>query len=651
MTTVDVPAVAPATDEELRSVLAQADPSLLVNCLIQLTGDVELLQLYQPYFAPTAVRSVLDSHTIDGAIIDDVIDRMVRELTKRTDQALPPPSTVEPALFRRMAEFCVGEPVSAEFVPILEEQAGFVKARRVVPITRTPPHDFNVIVIGAGMTGINAAIKLGEAGFSYHVFEGRHELGGTWSVNKYPGAAVDTPSAYYSYSFEPNPEWTHFYPLGDEYHAYMKRVANKYDLLEHITFNSVVVGCDWSDVRQRWLVRVSTDGGEVTEHEAAAVVTAMGFLNRPNVPDFPGRDSFQGSVVHSARWDPDLDLAGKRVVLLGAGCTAVQIAQAVAEEVAFLTVVQHQAHWIGPVRATHGKIPDALRWVITNVPHYQRWFRLKAYWYASDNIYPITRIDPEWYETHVSASPANDAMMQACLAHIRASFPDRPDLREKLTPDFPPFAKRTIADPGYYRALARPNVNLVTGTIERYEPDGVIVSGGEKICCDVVVLATGFTIDFLRTIDIRGRNNVKLADVWGNDPRGYLGILVPGFPNLFTTSGPNSAANHGGGHNLTAEEQVHFVIESLQYLVEHDAAAMEPTQEATDVYNARVDEELDKTVWQHAGTAHGYYRNAVGRAGISCPWRMVDYWSMLRAPNADDLVITPAAASGPLDKS
>ena len=164
MTTVDVPAVAPATDEELRSVLAQADPSLLVNCLIQLTGDVELLQLYQPYFAPTAVRSVLDSHTIDGAIIDDVIDRMIRELTKRTDQALPPPSTVEPALFRRMAEFCVGEPVSAEFVPILEEQAGFVKARRVVPITRTPPHDFNVIVIGAGMTGITPPSSWGRPG-------------------------------------------------------------------------------------------------------------------------------------------------------------------------------------------------------------------------------------------------------------------------------------------------------------------------------------------------------------------------------------------------------------------------------------------------------------------------------------------------------
>jgi cation diffusion facilitator CzcD-associated flavoprotein CzcO len=237
--------------------------------------------------------------------------------------------------------------------------------------------------------------------------------------------------------------------------------------------------------------------------------------------------------------------------------------------------------------------------------------------------------------------------MQVCLAYIEASFPDRPDLRTKLTPDFPPFARRIIGDPGYYKALKRPNVELVTGTIERYEPDGVIVSGGRKIECDVVVLATGFTLDFLRTVDITGRDGVKLAEVWSDDPRGYLGILVPGFPNLFTTCGPNSAANHGGGHNITAEEQVHYVVESLQYLLEHDAATMEPTQDATDAYNRRVDEELDKTVWQHGGTAHGYYRNAKGRAGIACPWRMVDYWTMMRSPDPDDLIITQAAVPSP----
>jgi cation diffusion facilitator CzcD-associated flavoprotein CzcO len=187
---------------------------------------------------------------------------------------------------------------------------------------------------------------------------------------------------------------------------------------------------------------------------------------------------------------------------------------------------------------------------------------------------------------------------------------------------------------------------LVTGTIERYEADGVIVSGEGKISCDVVILATGLTLEWLGSIDIRGREGLKLSDVWGDDPRAYLGIMVPGFPNLFTTSGPNSAANHGGGHNLTAEEQVQYVIECLQYIIETDGAALEPTQDATDTYNAQVDEEIDKTVWQHPRTAHGYYRNVAGRAGMSCPWRMVDYWTMLRAPNPDDLVVTPAAERG-----
>jgi cation diffusion facilitator CzcD-associated flavoprotein CzcO len=641
MTTVDAGLAAPASVSELRDRLRHADPAVLVTCLVQLTGDAALLDRYDPLLTPVPVRSVLESHTVDPAAADEIVERMVAEMTARVGATLPPPKSEEPEHFRRMAEFCVGEPVDAEFVPILEEQAGFVSARRVVPVTRTPPSDWNVIVIGAGMTGINAAIKLGEAGFRYHVFESRHELGGTWSINKYPGAAVDTPSAYYSYSFEPNPAWTHFYPVGDEYHDYLKRVAEKYDVAANISFDTAVTGCRWSDDRQRWVVTTSHNG-DTTEHEAAAVVTALGFLNRPNIPDIPGRDGFEGAVVHSARWDPSIDLVGKRVVLLGAGCTAVQIAEAVAGDAAALTVVQQQPHWIRPMKATHGRIPDALRWVICNVPHYQRWFRLKTYWYASDNIYPIPRIDPEWYASHVSASPANDALMQVCLAYIEASFPDRPDLREKLTPDFPPFAKRIIGDPGYYKALALPTVELVTGTIERYESDGVIVTGGRRIACDVVVLATGFTLDFLRTIDVTGRDGMKLADTWGDDPRAYLGMQVPGFPNLFTTAGPNSASNHGGGHNLTAEEQVHYVVECLQYLLEHDATAMEPTQDATDTYNRRVDEELDKTVWQHGGTAHGYYRNTKGRAGIACPWRMVDYWTMLRAPHPDDLVITPA---------
>ena len=192
MTAIDAGPAAPATVDELRSVLGEADPSLLLNCLIQVTGDASLLDRYGPQFSPVAVRSILESHTVEAAVVVEIVERMVTELAARGEAPLPEPAMVEPDLFCRMAEFCVGERVGSEFVPILEEQAGFAKARRVVPVTRTPPPEFNVIVIGAGMTGINAAIKLQEAGFRYQVFESRHEIGGTWSVNKYPGAAVDT---------------------------------------------------------------------------------------------------------------------------------------------------------------------------------------------------------------------------------------------------------------------------------------------------------------------------------------------------------------------------------------------------------------------------------------------------------------------------
>jgi 4-hydroxyacetophenone monooxygenase len=166
-----------------------------------------------------------------------------------------------------------------------------------------------------------------------------------------------------------------------------------------------------------------------------------------------------------------------------------------------------------------------------------------------------------------------------------------------------------------------------------------VLAGGQRVPCDVVILATGFSIDMLSTLRITGRNGRTLTETWGDDPRAYLGLLVPGFPNLFTTAGPNSAPNHGGGHNLTSEEQVHYIVECLQLLVERDAAAMEITQEATDEYNRRVDAELDKTVWQHGGTANGYYRNSRGRAWLACPWRMVDYWTMLRAPATEHLTL------------
>jgi len=211
-----------------------------------------------------------------------------------------------------------------------------------------------------------------------------------------------------------------------------------------------------------------------------------------------------------------------------------------------------------------------------------------------------------------------------------------------LTPDFPPFAKRIVKDPGFFEAVKRDNVAVHAASFREIRPDGVVTTEGEFLPAEVVIWATGFKLEYLGFLDVVGRDGVKLTDEWADqNPRAYLGITVPGFPNFFVTAGPNAAPNHGGGHNVTSEEHVHYVVESLQYLVEHGLTAMEPTREATDDYNRRVDEELDQTVWTHGRTANGYYRNKSGRAWISCPWRLVDYWAMLREPAPEDYRFTP----------
>ena len=421
----------------------------------------------------------------------------------------------------------------------------------------------------------------------------------------------------------------------------MHGVARKYDLYPHISFSTRVLGCEWNEDTQLWHVTVRHADGSVRTHQANVVVTATGVLNGVSIPEIPGADTFQGEQMHTAEWRSDVDLRGKRVVVLGTGCTSVQVVTSIADQVRSLAVVMRQPHWVIPERAVSEEVPDGMRWAMEHIPYFHQWFRIKSYWWAADKGWPVPRIDEQWQATHVSASPANDAVMQVCLDHLDRSFADRPDLKAKLTPDFPPFAKRIVKDPGFFETVKRDNVSLHTASFQEIRPDGVVTTEGEFLPADVIIWATGFKLEYLGFLDVVGRNGVKLADEWaGQNPRAYLGITVPGFPNFFVTAGPNAAPNHGGGHNITSEEHVHYVVESLQYLVENGHAAMEPTLEATDEYNRRVDDELDKTVWKHGGTANGYYRNASGRAWVSCPWRLVDYWTMLREPDPADYVFT-----------
>ncbi|CAM5644674.1 cyclohexanone monooxygenase [Streptomyces pilosus] len=656
MTTIDAnpapdPAPAGAPDEldrdAIRKILAGADPALLLNCLVQLTGDVSLLDTFggEAVQRPDPTRRLMPATVMPDADADAVIDRLSALLggpDGRADRAPLPVPDLD--LFRRMTELAVGDSVGPEFPPLLIEQAGFRLERQVVPVTRRPPASFDVAVIGAGMAGIHTAITAERRGFTCRVFERANDIGGTWRVNTYPGVAVDTPSLYYSFSYELNPDWTHFYPAGGQYQTYLRRVVDRHGLREKISFGTEVTGLRWDESVQRWQLTLRAADGTVSTTSAAAVVTAAGFLNRPSVPNVPGRTDFAGDQFHTAEWDERVPLAGRRVAVIGAGATALQVVPSLIDDVASLALFQRQPHWVLPKFSGEYEVPEAERWALRHVPFYHQWARLKAYWFMSDNLYPNIRADAEWMRDHPhSISPGNERVRQVCLKYIDEMFGDEPDLAAAMTPDFPPMGKRIIKDPGgYYAALRRDHARVVTAAIDRVVPEGIVTADGELIELDVIIWATGFTLDFLSPVEIIGRDGRKLSEEWdgGRAPSSYLGGTVPGFPNLFVTSGPNSSAGHGGGHNFMVESVVHYIMECLQLTVERGARSIEVTRRAHEEHNAEVDTVMAGTIWCNAPTAHTYYRDANGRPILPSPWRMVDFWAKLRAPVEDHFVLS-----------
>jgi cation diffusion facilitator CzcD-associated flavoprotein CzcO len=625
--------------------IAEVDPSYLVASLVHLTGDLSLLDTYRSAFTPLPLRTGRAAFEVEASAAAEIRARLADELARTDEPTLLMPDDAE---FKAIAEFVVGESIPDDYVALLAEQAGFVRSVRTLPIEAEPSEDFDVIVIGSGLVGIAAAVKLGEAGFNYSVIEARDDIGGTWSRNRYPGVAVDTPSHYYSLSFDLNPGWSHYYPYGDQYLRYLRGVCERHGVTERVQLNTEVQSLTWHEDSAQWEVVTVRDGVESTQR-ARAVVTALGFFSRAIKPTFDKQEDFEGVIMHSSEWRDDVDLTGKKVVVLGAGCTASQIVANVAEPAEHLTVISRQPHWVVPGQAG-AEVEEGMKWALANIPFFHQWFRLRTFWYTSDNGFPVTRVDNEWVQEHeLSTSAANQAVLDVCLDYIESKFGDRPELKEKLTPDFPPFGKRIVLDAGFYDALLRDDVDLLGGTIDHYTPNGLVTTEGNEVEADVVVLATGFTLDWLCTLDIHGRDGAVLLDQWDPVPRAYLGVTAPNFPNLFITSGPNSAILHGAGNNFAGETQVHYIVECLQMMLNKGARTMEVDAAATETYNEWVDEEMATTVWQNATGAHGYYRTN-GKTIVGSPWKMVDYWNECRSPREEhfhfDGVRSPVGAAG-----
>lgn len=631
---------APITEDDafLAEALEHASVATLMMAIVHLTGDAGILD------GPIRPQRPLPGEH-DGGLSDEdkaaVRARALEALRAYRDRGctLPPPPS--PATIRAMMSFLVGEEVPDEYVPMfLEEMALDSGDARGVDWSRVPAarrESARVVVIGAGMSGILAAIRLEQAGIPYVVIEKNDGVGGTWLENRYPGCRVDVANHFYSYSFEPNHDWPEFFSQRAELHQYFEDCADRYRVRSRIRFATEVVGARWNEDAGRWAVRVRPRGGAEETLPADALISAVGQLNRPRLPDIPGRDSFAGPAFHSAEWQEQHDLRGKRVAVIGTGASAFQLAPEVAKAASRLLVFQRSPPWMVPNPRYHARVGAAKKWLLHHVPYYARWYRFLLFWPGSDGLMPSLVIDPEWPHPERSVNAMNDVMREYFTQYMREQIGDDAALLAKVVPTYPPFIKRMLQDNGTWLAtLKRDNVDLITEPIAAITPRGVRCADGVEHDVDVIVYATGFHANrFLWPMEIVGRDGVTLRERWGDEPRAYLGITVPGFPNLFCLYGPGTNLAHAGSIIFHSECQVRYVMACLAALLGGGFRAMECRQEVHDAYAARFDARHATMVWSHPAE-NSWYKNAQGKVFTTSPWRLVDYWTWTREPNLDD---------------
>ncbi|HEX4859638.1 MAG TPA: NAD(P)/FAD-dependent oxidoreductase, partial [Rhizomicrobium sp.] len=360
----------------------------------------------------------------------------------------------------------------------------------------------------------------------------------------------------------------------------------------------------------------------------------------PNLPDIKGINTFAGEIFHSARWDHDSDLTGKRVAVIGTGATAFQVIPEIAAKVEQLLVFQRSAPWLGPTPNYHDKVADGKKWLLEHVPTYGKWYRFWLFWTLTDGILDAVAVDPSWNDTSRAVSPMNEMLRGLLIEKMREQIPARPDLLEKVTPDYPFGSKRSVRDNGVYlAALARPNVDLITTGIEEITPNGIRTEDGVEHEVDVIVYGTGFhASDFLRTYNIVGRGGVELHERWKGDARAYLGMTVPGFPNFFTIYGPNTNIVVNGSIIFFSEASVRYIVNCLRLLADTGAATMEVKSDVHDAFNTRVDAENLKMAWG-VPNAKSWYKNVHGRVSQNWPFKLVDYWNATIKPDPGDYTL------------
>lgn len=501
---------------------------------------------------------------------------------------------------------------------------------------------FDTLIVGAGVSGIAAAYRLKEAGLPYTWIESSHRVGGTWWKNHYPGVRLDTPTYGYSFSFAQRDDWPHQFARGEEVLEYLETVVARAELANGLELHTWLEKAEFDEVTRTWTATTKSTDGTRQTRRFNAIITGVGQLDHPHIPTWPGQEEFTGAQMHSQEWDHAVDLRGKKVAVIGTGASAYQIIPAIVDQVASLHVFQRSAPWMLPAASYHEPMSETANWLHSKVPHYGKWFRLWVTALGIEGRINVATVEAGWDKAPLSVSPKNEAFRQEVIRRMELQYEGRPDLLEKAIPNYPPSAKRLLRDNGVWAAaLMSPVTTVVSSGLESFTPTGLVTGAGEHVDVDVVIYATGFRpSDYLDPIEIVGRGGLEIHDYWQGDAKGFAGITVPNFPNLFMMLGPNTTGVAAGGLHIMMERAAEYAVEAIHQLLLRETAALDLKQEALDRHIEWVDAENRRMTWGQPYVTN-WYKNRFNRVSQVWPFTTTEYWRITENVEADDYEFLP----------
>jgi len=616
--------------QALERALDSASFPVIAALLVHFTGDISILdKLPKPNQVVLGETQGFLTHKDKQIIKKIALKEIGRFFSNSAFDDIYIPSNEE---LNEMMNFIVGEEVSSDYVPMMLGDLN-ITTHTSKPNFLATKSNLEVLIIGAGMSGILAAIKLAEIGIKYKIYEKNNDLGGTWYENQYPGSRVDIANHFYSYSFEENHQWSEHFSRQPELLDYFKKCFHKYDIQKNTYFETQVTDMKFDELNQEWSVNSICHGEKKTE-SISIVISCVGQLNQPKVPEINGLKKFQGNMFHSSQW-PNFDaISGKKVAVVGTGASAFQIVPSIAKSCKELTIFQRSPPWMFPNPQYHEEVDDGKKWLLKNLPFYSRWYRFLLFYPGSDQLLDSLFIDPAWKVRSDSINQKNDAMRELFTAAMLGQISDQ-SLVDKVIPDYPPFGKRMLQDNGaWLQALHLPNVTLLSEGVECISSKGV-VSSGKELEFDTIIFATGFRAqDFFSPINIDGGSG-SYDKIYGDSPRSYLGITFSSMPNFFAMYGPGTNLAHAGSIIFNSECQINYICSAIKYMLSNNFKVIRVKPEIEKQYQDRFDKRHEKMVWQHSKVS-SWYQNSKGKVVTTSPWRLVEYWNWTNKFNQDD---------------